>query len=98
MDKVIDKTKELIEVIDNSDLMKNLDYYKNRVVMNKKLMEMIKKYNNTTDDVQKVILKREIYKYEDYVNYMKYYNELFYYVLKINKKFREYTSESGCNL
>jgi len=97
MDNVINKTKKLIEVIDSSDLIKNLDYYKNKVVINSDIMNLIDKYNNSNDDYEKMAIKREVYKYEDYSLYMKYYNELFYYVLEINNRFRMYTDERGCS-
>lgn len=96
MDRVIDKTKRLIDAFENDELMKMLDYYKNRIVMNKDLLDMIRKYNDSEDNSLKLSLKEKIYKYDDYKEYMKYYNELFYYVLMINKKFREYTHGSGC--
>ena len=96
MDNVITKTKELIEVIENSELINNLDYYKNRVIINKDIMNMINAYNTSDDDYKKLEIKRKIYKYEYYNMYMKYYNELFYYVLKINKMFKNFTNESGC--
>lgn len=96
MDNVIDKTKKLIEVIDNSKLIKNLDYYKNKVIINKEIMTLIDKYNNFNDDYEKISLKEKIYKYEDYNSYMKYYNELFYYVLKINNMYKKFTNERGC--
>ena len=95
MDNVITKTKELIEVIESSEFIKNLDYYKNRVIINKDIMSMIDKYNNSDDDYTKMDIKRNIYKYEDYNMYMKYYNELFYYVLKINNMFKSFTNERG---
>lgn len=97
MDNVIDKTKKLIEVIDSSDLIKNLNYYKNKVVLNSEIMNLIDKYNDSNDDYEKIVIKREVYKYEDYSLYMKYYNELFYYVLEINNRFRVYTDERGCS-
>lgn len=96
MDNVITKTKELIEVIETSELIKNLDYYKNRVIINKDIMDLIDRYNTSNDDYVKLSLKEKIYKYEDYSMYMKYYNELFYYVLKINNMFRSFTNERGC--
>lgn len=96
MDDVIDKTKKLITILEESDLIKNLEHYKSKVIVNKKVIELINEYNNSTDDYEKISLKQEIYKNEDYTLYMKYYNELFYYILKINKKFREYTDVRGC--
>ena len=96
MDNIIEKTKDLIKVLDKSTLIHNLDYYKERVVLNKPLLELINKYKESTDDYEKISLKQEIYKDNNYTEYMKYYNELFFYILKINKKFREYTSSREC--
>lgn len=96
MDNVIDKTKKLIEVMESSEVIRNLDYYKNRVILNSEIMSLLDEYNNSNDDYEKVFLKEKIYKYDDYNFYMKYYNELFYYVLKINSNFRKYTDVRGC--
>ena len=96
MDNIIEKTKNLINAIDNSELMSNLDYYKKRVLLNKNILDLINKYNNSNLTQEKISLKEEIYRDNNYREYMKCYNELFYYILKINKKFREYTSSKGC--
>ena len=97
MDNVIEKTKKLIEVFEASELIKSLNYYKNKVINNKEIMNMINKYNNSNDEYEKISIKKDIYKFDDYNLYMKYYNELFYYVLKINNKFKSFTSERGCS-
>ena len=97
MDNIIEKTKDLIKVLDESTLIHNLDYYKERVLLNKPLLELINKYNSSSDNYEKISLKQEIYKDNNYTEYMKYYNELFFYILKINKKFREYTSSRECH-
>ena len=97
MDNVILKTKQLIEVIDSSELIKNLDYYKNRVIINKEIMSLIDKYNNSDDDYEKISLKKKIYNFEDYNSYMKYYNELFCYILRINNMYKKFTTDRGCN-
>lgn len=96
MDNVIAKTKNLIEVFNSSELIKNLDFYKHKVLSNNEIMDLINKYNSSNDYYEKVSIKRDIYKYDDYSLYMKYYNELFYIVLDINKRFRTYTDERGC--
>ena len=96
MDNVIAKTKNLIEVFNSSELIRNLDHYKNKVLINKEIMNLIDKYNSSNDDYQKASIKRDIYKYDDYNLYMKYYNDLFYIILDINKRFRMYTDERGC--
>lgn len=97
MNNVIDKTKKLIDSFERSDLISNLDYYKNIVINNKELLDLINKYNNSNDNYEKLSLKQKIYKYNEYKEYMKYYNELFYYIMDINKRFREYTKTNNCH-
>jgi len=97
MDNVIQKTKKLIEVFESSELIKNLDNYKNKIINNKDIMSLINKYNSSNDEYEKLAIKKDIYKYDCYNLYMKYYNELFYYVLKINNKYRSYTNERRCS-
>lgn len=97
MDNVIEKTKELINAFENSDLIKNLDYNKQKVLDNKTLLELIMKYHKIDDDYEKISLKLKINSYEEYKEYMKYYNELFYYVMDINKRFKKYTDVRGCH-
>ncbi len=96
MDNVIEKTKLLIKAFEDSDIIRNLDHYKTLVVNNKKILELIDKYNNSTDDYEKISLKKEIYTYPEYKEYMKYYNGLFYYVMNINNRFKKYTDVRGC--
>lgn len=93
----MEKTKNLIEVFEESDLIKNLDHYKKIVLDNQELLELINKYNTSNDDYEKVSLKVKINSYKEYKEYMKYYNELFYYVMDINKRFKKYTDVRGCH-
>ena len=95
MDNVIDKTKKLIDSFESSELISKLDYYKRIVIGNKELLDLIKRYNNSTDNYEKLSLKEKIYKYREY---MKCYNELFYYIMGINKRFKEYTNVRGCHI
>ena len=97
MDNVIEQTKNLIEVFEESYLIKNLDHYKKIVLDNQELLELINKYNTSNDDYEKVSLKVKINSYKEYKEYMKYYNELFYYVMDINKRFKKYTDVRGCH-
>lgn len=96
MEEIINSTKKLIKVLEESTLMENLSFLKEKIIANKNLMSLIEKYNSTSDQYELLDLKRKIYSYEDYALYMKYYNELFYYVLKINQKFKDYLSERSC--
>ena len=98
MNNIIDKTKKLIDSFENSNLIRKLDYYKEIVINNSELLELINKYNTSKDDYEKISLKEKIYKYDEYREYMKYYNELFYYIMGINKRFKEYTNVRGCHI
>jgi len=69
MDNVIEKTKNLIEVFEESDLIKNLDHYKKIVLDNQELLELINKYNTSNDDYEKVSLKVKINSYKEYLLY-----------------------------
>ena len=74
MDNVIDKTKKLIDSFENSNLIRKLDYYKEIVINNSELLELINKYNTSKDDYEKISLKEKIYKYSEYKekNYLAY--------------------------
>ena len=91
MNEVMDKTFKLIYVLDNSDVIKNRTLYKNKVISNTEIQELINIGNKTMDKYKLMDIKRKLYKYEDYVNYMKYYNELMYIVMDINSRFKSIT-------
>ena len=63
MNNIIDKTKKLIDSFENSNLIRKLDYYKEIVINNSELLELINKYNTSKDDYEKISLKEKIYKY-----------------------------------
>lgn len=83
------KLEELFIALDNSSLIKNLDYYKNKILMNKSLMDKINKIKslNKYDPAYKE-LKLDIYKDNDYKNYIKLEQELNYLIMDINSKFK----------
>ena len=91
MNDIMNKTFELLDVLDNSDIIKNLSIYKNNIISNKDIQELISKGNNTSDKYLLMDIKRQLYKYDDYVQYMKYYNELMYVVMDINSRFKKIT-------
>jgi len=92
MSEIIEKTYNLLDVLDNSEVIKNLTYYKNKLLKNNNILSLIDSYNKEKNNSKKITIKKELYKNKDYNNYMKYYNELYYIVLKINKKYSEYTN------
>ena len=99
MSEIIEKTYKLLDTLDNSDLIQNLTYYKHKLSTNNEVLSLITRINNETNNEIKVKLKKELYSNNEYKNYIDAYNELYYIVLRINQKYREYTNtkEGACN-
>ena len=96
MNEIMEKTFELIDVLDESSLIYNLTKYKNKIINNKELSELIREGNNTSDEYLLLDIKRRLYKYDDYKNYMNYYNELMYIVMDINSRCNKLLGNGGC--
>ena len=95
MSKIIEKTFELLDELDNSETIKNLVISKNKLLNNKKALSLIEKYK-ISQEYNKLKIKKELYQINDYKLYMESYNELSMIVMKINKKFKEYTFQRKC--
>ena len=99
MSEIIEKTYKLLDTLDNSEVIKKLTYNKEKIAHNDKILSLVKKINKETNLEEKIKLKKELYSIDNYKNYIDAYNELFYIVLKINNKYKEYTNtkEGNCN-
>ena len=97
MNTIIEKTYKLIDTLDNSSLIKNLTKYKNKLLKNKELLEKINIIKQEKNPKKLIQLRTELYQNNDYKMYMKYYGELSFIVLKINKKYSEYTNTKEHN-
>ena len=98
MSEIIDKTYKLLDTLDNSSLIKNLTKYRNNLLKNNLVLKQIEDIKKEKDSNKLILLRKELYKNNDYKMYMKYYQELSFIILKINKKYAEYTStrEHNC--
>lgn len=99
MSEVIEETYKLLDTLDNSSLIKNLTKYKNKLLSNKEILSKIKKIQKESNNKELISLRKELYDNNDYKMYMKYYQELSFIILKINKKYAEYTNtkEHSCH-
>ena len=91
MHKIMEKTFELIDVIDDSEMIKKLEKYKRQILDNKEIQELLKIGNNTSIEYEQLEIKKKLYKYPEYRGYMKYYDELMFLVMKINQGFKNFT-------
>lgn len=96
MNDVMEKTFLLIDELDNSDIIYNITLYKNNIMNNKELRDLIDEANKIDDEYMLKDIKIKLYEYDDYKNYMHYYNELNFIVMSINKRFRELVNDKGC--
>lgn len=98
MSDIINATYTFLDTLDNSLLIKNLTKHKQNLLNNEKIIKEIislKKETNQNKIIQK---RKKIYQNNDYKMYMKYYNELYFIILKINKKYAKYTNtREHCN-
>ena len=95
--EIINKTYELIDVLETSELFKELAIYKEKIMNNKLLRELIDKANNENDKYKLLSLKQELYKYDEYKEYNRIYNEIMYIVMDINSRFKSLFSERKCS-
>lgn len=95
---IMEKTYELIDVLDNSSLIKDLTYYKNKILENKKLCGLIDKGNKEEDKYVLMSIKKELYEYLEYREYMRLYNELSFIVMDINSRFKALFNERMCSI
>lgn len=96
MSLIIENTYKLLDVLDNSDVIKNITYYKERLYNNKEILSLVEKYNKEDNIDKKVEIKKILYNNSDYKKYMDCYNELSYIILRVNNKYKEYTNTRNC--
>ena len=96
MHDVIKKTFELIDVLDDSDIIKNITKYKGIIENNSELKKLIDKGNSTLDKYVLMDIKNRLYKVDEYREYMHYYNELMYTVMDINSRYKSIINERSC--
>ena len=92
MHKIMEKTFELIDAMDESEMIKELEKYKRQVLENKEIQELLKVGNNTSIEYEQLEIKKKLYNYSEYREYMKYYDELMFLVMEINSYFKKITN------
>ena len=97
MNNIMEKTYILIDEIDNSDIIKNISLYKEKVLNNRDIIDLLDKARNVDDEYILYDIRNRLYKYDDYREYMHYYNELNYIVMDINSRFKKLTNINICS-
>jgi len=95
---IMNKTYELIDILENSSLFKDLALYKDRIMNNKELRDLIDRGNREEDEYVLLSIKKDLYKYDEYREYMRVYNEIMYIVMDINKRYKDLFNERKCSI
>lgn len=96
---MVEGAKVFIRELEDSKLIEELIYYRDRVKSNKEIMDLLSIIHKEEDDNMLIYYRKKIYSYVDYREYMIRYNELSMIVGSINKMFRELMDEKvgECN-
>ena len=92
MSEIITATYNFLDSLESSKLIKDLTKYKNKLLSNQDLLSQIAELKKETDSTKIIAKRKEIYRNKDYCEYIKRYNELSFIILKINKKYHDYTN------
>ena len=77
--------------LDNCSVMKKYLHSKDKVMNNKKLVDLITLYHDTMDED----IKSEIIKNKDFLEYKKHENDVNFLILEINKILKDITKKGG---
>lgn len=97
MNEIMQKTYELIDVLEDSELIREMGIYRDRVVKDDVLSELIQQGNATDDEYVLLDIKRKLYRNKDYKRYMDRYNELMYLVMDINYRYNKLLGKGRCH-
>lgn len=93
MHKVIEKTYELIDVIDNSNMVRNIKSSKEKLLLDRKF---IRKIASVQEDMS-IDNKKKLYDNVYYKMYMDNYYELQLIILDINKRINSILGNKECH-
>ena len=97
MHKIIEKTYDLLDTLDSSDLIKDLTYYKNLISKDSKILNLISDSKNKTD-YELVNIKKQLLENKNYKGYLDNYNKLFYLVFEINNRYNKILNTKRCHI
>lgn len=97
MNEIMRKTYELIDVLEDSDLIRDLEMYRTRIMDDEVLSTLIREGNSTEDEYVLLDIKRRLYLNKNYKGYMDKYNELMYLVMDINYRYRKLLGKGSCH-
>ncbi len=93
MEELILKVNNLIDTIDNSDIVKDIKKYNDKVMKDEKLLKLLEKYQETKDEKT----KEEIMSNKLFQEYKLKESDLNIMIMSINQKLKAISKERSCN-
>ena len=97
MNEIMKKTYELIDVLEDSEMIRDMGMYRDRIIRNEELSKMVYQGNHTDDEYVLLDLKRKLYRNKDYKGYMDQYNQLMHIVMDINYRYSKLLGKGRCH-
>lgn len=97
MSIIIEKTYNFLDTLDNSKLITDLKFHKEKLLQNQHALSLIKEYNQTTSYKTKLSIKKKLYQIPEYTKYMELYNELSLIIFQINQRYAAFTNTKNCH-
>lgn len=95
MHEIIEKTFELIDELENSEMIKKLVESKKKILEDRSLLKEISKMKNLNDN-ELIVSRKKLFQNEYYRTYLSCYNELNFFVRDFNIRMREIISPKEC--
>lgn len=93
MDELIIKVNNLIDTINNSDIVREVKKYNDKVMSDESLLKLLEEYNNTKDEkVKEKIISNELFR-----EYKLKETDLNIMIMSINQKLKTISKERSCN-
>ena len=93
MDELIIKVNNLIDTINNSDIVREVKKYNDKVMSDESLLKLLEEYNNTKDEkIKEKIISNELFR----ENKLKE-TDLNIMIMSINQKLKTISKERSCN-
>ena len=94
MNELMEKVDNLIDTIDNSKQVKDIKNINEKIMQDKELLDLIKRYNETYDEgIKEMIINNKLFS-----EYKHKETELNILILEINSRLKEINSKGKCSL
>lgn len=93
MEELIEKVENLKASLDDCDKVKRIKSINRKIMKDKELLNLIKKYNETIDEA----IKKEIINHKLFLDYKHEETELNLLIMDINSRLKDINSKGKCS-